>query len=298
MDASLFPGFRQLAIETAPGISINAIVGGAGAPLLLLHGHPQTHAIWHKVAGTLAERFTVVACDLRGYGDSSKPAGDPGHLAYSKRSMATDALRVMQSLGYPRFRALAHDRGARVAHRLMADYPDAVERAVLLDIAPTLAMYAQTSETFARLYWHWFFLIQPAPLPERLIEADPGAYVRDVMGSRNGSLAAFDPRALAEYARCLASPGAAHGLCEDYRAAASIDLEHDRDDRAHGRKLATPLLVLWGANGVVARCFDPLAEWRKVADDVSGHTLPCGHYIAEEAPDALLAAALPFLSGL
>lgn len=296
MDAPLFPGFTQRLIEVAPGVNINTITAGSGAPLLLLHGHPQTHAVWHKVAPQLATRFTVVACDLRGYGDSSKPAGDPRHLAYSKRTMATDVLRVMQSLGFPRFSVLAHDRGARVAHRLAADYPDAVERAVLLDIAPTLAMYAQTSETFARLYWHWFFLIQPAPLPERLIEADPGGYVRDLMGSRNGSLDTFDPRALAEYARCLASPGAAHGLCEDYRAAATIDLEHDRDDRAHGRKLAMPLLVLWGARGVIQRCFDPLAEWRQVAADVTGHALPCGHYVPEEAPAELLAAALPFLS--
>jgi haloacetate dehalogenase len=296
MNDSLFPGFRELAIETAPGVSIRTIVGGAGAPLLLLHGHPQTLAIWHKVAPALCRHYTVVACDLRGYGDSSRPASDERHFAYSKRAMAADVLRVMQSLGFPQFSVLAHDRGARVAHRLAVDYPDAVRRMVLLDIAPTLAMYSGTTDTFARLYWHWFFLIQPAPLPERLIMADPGAYVRDVMGGRNGSLAAFDPRALDEYARCLALPGAAHGLCEDYRAAATIDLEHDRDDIAHGRKLAVPTQVLWGERGVVQRCFNPLDEWRKVALDVTGHTLPCGHYVPEEAPDALLAAALPFLA--
>jgi haloacetate dehalogenase len=295
VNPSLFPGFRELHIETAPGVEIHTVVAGAGEPLLLLHGHPQTLAIWHKVAQALSERFTVVACDLRGYGDSSKPASDEQHFAYSKRTMATDVLRVMQSLGFPNFSVLAHDRGARVAHRLAADFPDAVRRMTLLDIAPTLAMYTQADETFARLYWHWFFLIQPAPMPERLIEADPGAYVGEVMGGRNGSLAAFDPRALDEYARCLSLAGAAHGLCEDYRAAASIDLEHDREDLAHGRKLAMPVQVLWGERGVVHRCFKPLDEWRKVALDVTGYTLPCGHYVPEEAPDALLAAALPFL---
>jgi haloacetate dehalogenase len=203
----------------------------------------------------------------------------------------------MRALGFEAFRVLAHDRGARVAHRLAADHPQAVLRMALLDIAPTLAMYAQTSEAFARAYWHWFFLIQPAPLPERLIEADPAAYVVDVMGRRSGGLTVFDPRALAEYQRCLALPGAAHGLCEDYRAAAGIDLEHDRADRDAGRRLTLPLLVLWGEQGVVHRCFEPLKEWSMVADDVAGGTLPCGHYIAEEAPQALLERVLPFLAG-
>jgi len=202
---------------------------------------------------------------------------------------------VMQSLGFATFRVLAHDRGARVAHRLALDHPQAVERMALLDIAPTLAMYEQTSDTFARAYWHWFFLIQPPPLPERLIEADPAAYVRDVMGKRSAGLAPFDPRALAEYQRCLALPGAAHGICEDYRAAATIDLEHDRVDRDAGNRLALPLMVLWGEQGVVGRCFDPLAEWQRVAADVQGGALPCGHYIAEEAPDMLLERVLPFL---
>jgi len=202
---------------------------------------------------------------------------------------------VMQHLGHTRFTVLAHDRGARVAHRLAADHPAAVQRMVLLDIAPTLAMYEQTSNAFARAYWHWFFLIQPAPLPERLIDADPAAYVRDVMGRRSAGLAPFDPRALAEYVRCLALPGTAHGICEDYRAAAGIDLVHDRADRDAGRQLAMPLLALWGEQGVVHQCFEPLKEWQRVATDVRGHALPCGHYIAEEAPDALLESALPFL---
>ncbi|UXZ36974.1 alpha/beta hydrolase [Cupriavidus gilardii] len=295
MDLSLFPQFRSIDVETDSEVTIHAVVGGDGPPLLLLHGHPQTHAIWHKVAPALAQRFTVVACDLRGYGDSSKPAGTADHGNYSKRTMARDALRVMQSLGFERFRVLAHDRGARVAHRLGMDHPDAVERMVLLDIAPTLAMYEQTTEAFARAYWHWFFLIQPAPLPERLIEADPSRYIRDLMGGRSAGLSPFDPRALREYERCAALPGAAHGVCEDYRAAAGIDLEHDRADREAGKRLTMPLLVLWGEQGVVQRCFQPLQEWQRVASAVDGGPLPCGHYIAEEAPDVLLARALPFL---
>lgn len=293
----LFPGFTSHAVPTDTGIHIHTLVGGNGPPLLLLHGHPQTHAIWHKVVPVLAAQFSLVLCDLRGYGDSSKPVGDADHGNYSKRVMAHDMLRVMQSLGHARFDVLAHDRGARVAHRLAADHPRAVQRLVLLDIAPTLAMYAQTTEAFARAYWHWFFLIQPAPLPERLIQADPAAYIRDVMGSRSAGLAPFDPRALAAYTRALALPGAAHGLCEDYRAAASIDLEHDRANVAAGQRLPMPLLALWGAQGVVQRCFQPLAEWQRVADDVRGEPLPCGHYIAEEAPEALLAKVLPFLAG-
>jgi haloacetate dehalogenase len=296
MAEPLFHGFRSLSITVDTGVEIHAVTGGSGPPLLLLHGHPQTHAIWHKVAPALAEQYTLIACDLRGYGDSSKPAGAIDHGNYSKRVMAFDMLQVMQGLGFDRFSVLAHDRGARVAHRLGMDYPDAVDRMVLLDIAPTLAMYEQTNETFARAYWHWFFLIQPAPMPERLIEADPAAYLRDVMGRRSAGLAPFDPRALAEYTRCIALPGSAHGLCEDYRAAAGIDLEHDRADREAGHQLSMPLLVLWGEQGVVHRCFKPLEEWRRVAKQVEGGPLPCGHYIPEEAPDILLAQVMPFLS--
>ena len=293
----LFPGFRRERIATEADVSIPAVVGGSGAPLLLLHGHPQTHALWHRVAPALAAHFTVVATDLRGYGDASRPPGGDDHARYAKRAMAADQVAVMRALGHECFAVLAHDRGARVAHRLAADHPGAVSRLVLLDIAPTLDMYAGTTEAFARAYWHWFFLIQRAPLPERLIEADPAAYLRDVMGGRHAGMAPFDPRALAEYERCLKLPGAAHSLCEDYRAAAGIDLEHDRADRARGLRLALPLMVLWGERGIVQRCFDPLALWRGVADDVQGGALPCGHYIPEEAPEALLARALPFLRG-
>jgi haloacetate dehalogenase len=294
-DQDLFPGFASHRIDVH-GIGVACVVGGSGPPLLLLHGHPQTHSIWHKVAPRLAQQYTVVAPDLRGYGDTSRPPADDDHAAYSKRAMAADQVGLMRRLGFDTFDLLAHDRGARVAHRLAADHPGAVRRLVLLDIAPTLAMYEQTNEAYARAYWHWFFLIQPAPLPERLIEADPGAYVRDLMGSRHAGLAAFDPRALAEYERCLSLPGAAHTLCEDYRAGASIDLVHDRADRAAGLKIDLPLLVLWGEHGVVQRCFKPLDEWKRVATNVSGNTLPCGHYIPEEAPEPLLAQVLPFLA--
>ena len=292
----LYPGALQRRIETEPGIEIAALVTGSGPPLLLLHGHPQTRAIWHKVAPALAQRFTLVATDLRGYGDSSKPEGAPDHANYSKRTMARDQRDAMRALGFDRFGVLAHDRGARVAHRLALDHPGAVNRMMLLDIAPTLAMYEQTSEAFARAYWHWFFLIQPARLPERLIEADPSAYLHDIMGRRSAGLGPFHPLAFAEYERCLALPGAAHATCEDYRAAASIDLEHDRADRAAGRGLELPLRVLWGADGVIQRCFKPLEEWRRVARQVSGAALPCGHYIAEQAPQLLVEEALAFFT--
>ncbi len=292
----LFPGFEPRSVDVGEQIRIHAFVGGSGPPLLLLHGHPQTLAIWHKVAPALAERFTVVAADLRGYGDSSKPAGATDHSNYAKRALAGDQLALMRHVGFGRFDLLAHDRGARVAHRLAVDHPAAVSRLILLDVAPTLAMYQQTSEAFARAYWHWFFLIQPAPLPERLIEADPAAYVRDVMGRRSAGLAPFDPLALAEYARCIALPGTAHGICEDYRAAAGIDMAHERSDIEAGRLIEAPTLVLWGEQGVIQKCFDPLAEWRRLARQVDGEALPCGHYIAEEAPDALLAKVLTFLA--
>jgi haloacetate dehalogenase len=291
----LFPGSREQDIDVGDGVTIRTRTLGSGPPLLLLHGHPQTHAIWHRVAPLLSKSFSLVLADLRGYGDSSKPPGDDRHELYSKRVMARDVVRVMDALGHAQFAVLAHDRGARVAHRLALDHPSRVTKMVLLDIAPTLAMYEQTGDLFARLYWHWFFLIQPSPTPERLIQADPSAYVHELMGRRHAGLGPFDSRAMHEYIRCLSMSGAAHALCEDYRAAASIDLDHDRKSLAEGQKVTCPLKVLWGEQGAVHRCFDPLAEWRKVASNVSGHTLPCGHYIAEEAPDVLLDAVLPFL---
>jgi haloacetate dehalogenase len=293
----MFEGFesRRFAVE---GAEIHARVGGQGAPLLLLHGHPQTHAMWHRVVPQLAQRFRVVAMDLRGYGDSSRPAPDEAHAMHAKRAMARDAAGVMAQLGHARFAVCAHDRGARVAHRLALDHPGAVSRLLLLDIAPTLAMYEGTTDAFARAYWHWFTLIQPAPLPERLIGHDPVFYLRSVMGRRHAGLAAFDPAALAEYERCIALPGSVASICEDYRASASIDLEHDRADRAAGRRVEVPLRVLWAEHGAVGRCFDVLALWRDAVRDggeVSGRAVPCGHYIAEELPELLLAEIHDFL---
>lgn len=287
----LFAGFEQRRLSVN-GVELNCRVGGQGPALLLLHGHPQTLVMWHKVAPRLAERFTLVAADLRGYGDSAKP--EAGAEAYSKRTLARDNVELMRRLGHERFAVLAHDRGARVAHRLALDHPEAVERLMLLDIAPTLAMYRQTDEAFARAYWHWFFLIRPAPLPERLIEADPEGYLKGVMGTRSAGLAPFPPEVLAEYLRCLSLPGTARGICEDYRASAGIDLVHDQADLDAGRRLELPLRILWGAEGTVGRCFDPLAEWRQVANQVSGCALPGGHYLAEELPDLVADEALAF----
>ena len=290
----LFPNFESFLIEVN-GVKIMARKGGSGRPLLLLHGHPQTHAIWHRVAQQLSKSFTVVMTDLRGYGDSSKPQGSHDHLNYSKRVMALDQIEVMRHFGFAEFDVLAHDRGARVAHRLALDHPRAVKRLVMLDIAPTLAMYEKTSNQFARSYWHWFFLIQPAPMPERLIEADPATYIRDVLGRRSAGLAPFDARALAEYVRCIELPGTAHGLCEDYRASAGIDLVHDQLDLDKKNFVQQPLLVLWGEQGVVHQCFEPLMEWSKLAQNVQGKALPCGHYIPEEAPELLLQQVQLFL---
>jgi haloacetate dehalogenase len=287
----MFTGFEQ-ATADIDGIPIHyrkgAIGHDSGPALLLLHGHPQTHVIWHKVAQALARRYTVVCADLRGYGDSGKPDPVPGHVNYSKRAMAADMAGLMAKLGFDAFFLVGHDRGGRVAHRMAADYPQRVKKLAVLDVAPTLAMYEQTTMAFAQAYYHWFFLIQPAPFPETLIGADPEFYLEKTMGGRSAGLAPFAPEALAEYKRCIRQPGTVRGICEDYRASATIDLEHDRADIAAGRKLAMPLLALWGAHGVVEKCFKPLDEWRKRASDVRGRALPCGHYIPEEAPDVLL----------
>ncbi|WP_110686060.1 alpha/beta fold hydrolase [Salinicola aestuarinus] len=292
----MFDGFRDFAIRVDDDVVIHGVIGGEGPALLLLHGHPQTHVIWHRLAPALARHYTVIATDLRGYGDSSKPVGDPDHANYSKRRMAADQVAVMQTLGFEHFFLCGHDRGGRVAHRLALDHADRVDRLVVLDIAPTLAMYEATDLTFATAYWHWFFLIQPAPLPESWIEASPADYVTRIMGSRHAGLGPFDPRAIAEYQRCLALPGAAHGLCEDYRASRTIDLTHDRADRDAGQHLQVPLAVWWGEHGTIERCFDALAAWRAVSrDSVEGHSLPCGHYLPEEAPDAVFQHLIDFM---
>ena len=295
----MFEGFRSFTLDRQ-GVKLHgrtALNASHAAPaLLLLHGHPQTHSMWHRVAPQLAGHFNVVLMDLRGYGDSDRPSSDAQHTPYSKRCMAQDALHVMQHFGFAQFNVLAHDRGARVAHRLAADHPDAIQRMMLLDIAPTLAMYEHTSRAFATAYWHWFFLIQPPPLPEALIEGDPVRYIRSVMGKRHAGLAAFAPEAMQEYERCIQIPGSALSLCEDYRASAGIDLEHDRSDIGQGKKLTQPLRILWGEHGAVGANFDVLQLWQERAHQVSGRALPCGHYIAEEAPGELLAEALAFFS--
>jgi len=287
-----FPGFRR-ARSAVNGTEIEHVIGGSGPPLLLLHGYPQTHVMWRHVAPVLAQRFTVVAADLRGYGDSGKPATRADHASYSKREMARDQVELMRALGFARFSVAGHDRGARVTHRMLLDHPASVERAAVLDIVPTLRMYEKTTQAFASAYYHWFFLIQPAPFPERMIGADPAAYLRYNFGegrpSRPAGLAPFLPDALDEYIRCFSDSATIHATCEDYRAAASIDLEHDRAD--YGRnKVACPLLVLWGEQGVIQRCFDPIADWQDHALDVRGHSMPCGHYIPEEQPQQCAAA--------
>ena len=291
----LFPGFSTRRIQTS-GAEIHCEFGGSGPPLLLLHGYPQTHAMWHRIAPALARTYTVVCPDLRGYGDSSKPESDAAHAAYSKRAMAADMVEVMHELGFPRFRLVGHDRGGRVAHRLCVDHPDAVECVAVLDISPTRLMYGKTDQAFATAYYHWFFLIQPFDLPEKMIGADPSYYLRRKTGSWGSAATIFDPRAYAEYERCFKDPATIHATCEDYRAAASIDLQHDDADVAARRKVKCPLLVLWGDRGVVHRYFDPVKDWRTVARDVRGLALHSGHYLAEEVPDATLQELVSFLA--
>lgn len=290
--AHLLPGFRQERIRTS-GAEINVVIGGSGPPMLMLHGHPQTLVCWHKVAPALARDFTVVLTDLRGYGDSSKPDGGPDHATYSKREMARDQLEVMQALGFDRFAAVGHDRGARVLHRLLLDHPEAISQAALLDIAPTATMYANVTKDFATRYMWWFFLIQPAPLPETLIGNNLDFYLESHIRKQNKTPGAIDPAALAEYRRCYTSD-TLHAVCEDYRASASIDLDHDAADA--DRKVGSPLLVLWGEKGVVSASYDVLATWREKAVDVRGGSLPCGHYLPEEAPEQLLAELRGFFA--
>ncbi|WP_207480635.1 alpha/beta fold hydrolase [Arenibaculum pallidiluteum] len=289
---SLIPGFATRDIET-PQVRIRASVGGSGPPLLLLHGHPQNHATWHRVAPRLARDFTVVAADLRGYGDSEKPAGGDGHANYSKRAMAADQVAAMRALGFARFAVVGHDRGGRVAHRMALDHPEAVSRLAVLDIAPTATMYARTDKEFATRYFWWFLLIQPYDLPERLIGADPEYFLRKHVETQMKRPGAADERVFQDYLRCYRDPATRHAICEDYRAAATIDLEHDAADA--DARIAAPLLALWGALGTVGRLYDVLETWREKALDVRGRGLPCGHTLQEEAPEETLAELLAFL---
>lgn len=292
----MFDGFTSHTIPVGNGVEIAASVGGNGPPVLLLHGFPQTRACWHKIAKPLSERFTVVAADLRGYGESCKPPGGPDHAAYAKRAMARDQVALMRALGFPRFRLVGHDRGGRVAFRLALDTPEAVERLALLDICPTATMYAATDQAFATAYYHWFFLIQPADFPERMIARDAGHFVRHTMASWSRIEGAFDEAILNHYVDAFSDPATIHAACEDYRAGATIDLVHDAMSDAAGQKLAMPLLALWGARGMVGKTFDVLATWReKSASSVTGHGLDCGHFLPEEAPEETLKALLGFL---
>lgn len=279
---------------TSDDISIRYVIGGEGPPVLLLHGYPQSHVMWHKIADQLTEHFTVVASDLRGYGDSSKPKTDKQHSPYSKRATGNDQVRLMQSLGFDQFMLVGHDRGGRVGHRIALDHPEAIQKLVVMDIAPTYTMYTTTDMEFARAYYHWFFLIQPFDLPERMIGNDPLYYLERKFGQWGRDSSAFTKEAFGEYLRCF-TPETTHASCEDYRASATIDIEHDQADIDAGKKIQCPVLALWGEKGFVGKKYDVIAEWSKWADEVSGFGLPCGHYLPEEAPSETLAAVLGFL---
>jgi haloacetate dehalogenase len=290
----LFPGFEQKRIA-GEGAEINLRIGGKGPPVLLLHGYPQTHAMWHRVAPRLAETYTVVCPDLRGYGDSGKPATDERHSPYSKRAMAADMVAVMKALGFPRFRLAGHDRGGRVSHRLALDHPAAVEKLAVLDIVPTRTLFETVDQQVATGYYHWFFLIQPFDMPERMIGSDPEYYLRRKTGQWSGSGFGFDPEAWAEYRRCF-DAATIHASCEDYRAAATIDLEHDRTDEAS--RIACPLLVLWGEKGLMHKAYNVLDTWRpKAAGRLDGHAVPSGHFLPEEAPEETFQALHRFFAG-
>ena len=286
---TLFPGFEQRRIEI-PGGALRARVGGSGPPLLLLHGNPQTHMMWHRAAPALAARFTVVCPDLRGYGGSLKPAPSADHAPYAKQAMAADMVAAMAGLGFDRFRLVGHDRGARVAHRLALDHPGTVERLAVLDIVPTLEHFERTDMAFALGYYHWFWFAQPHPFPEVLINAAPEIWFHAHTNRSPRPSDLFHPEALADYLAAARDPAMIAGMCEDYRAAATIDLVHDRADRAAGRKIACPLLALWGARGKIGAWYDPLAIWRAYsAAEVTGGAVDAGHYVAEEAPEETLA---------
>lgn len=284
----------DLCDKVVNGVSIRFALAGEGPAILLLHGHPQTHIVWRKIATDLVQAgYTVVAADLRGYGDSDKVESHAPHHPYSKREMAKDQVRLMRALGHPRFTVVGHDRGGRVAHRMALDHPEAVDRLVVLDIAPTLTMYDRTDQDFATRYFWWFFLIQPEELPERMIGSDPEYFLRRHIGGQVKTPGAVSDDVMAEYLRCYRDPNTIHAICEDYRAAATIDLEHDRADQ--NRRVDAPVLAIWGAQGVVGQTYDVVQTWREKAHSVRGVELPCGHAIPEESPDALFAELIAFL---
>ncbi len=291
----MFAGFSDDRVTLPDGPTLRVRAAGEGPAVLLLHGYPQTHACWHAVAPRLVSAgFRVVLSDLRGYGGSDRPPSDAGHASYSKRAMAADQVALMAQLGHRRFAVAGHDRGGRVAHRLARDWPDRLTAVSVLDIAPTELMYRTAGTEFATAYWHWFFLIQPAPLPERMIAADPEGFLRGRIAawSRAGA-AAFDPAAMAAYVAAF-DAAAIHATCEDYRASAGIDLEHDRADL--GRRLAVPFQALWGGPGVVGRLYDVPAIWSEHFETVEGRALPCGHFLPEEAPEETAAELIGFLT--
>jgi haloacetate dehalogenase len=285
----IFDGFELATLDVGEA-RIRYRRGGNGPGLLLLHGHPQTHAMWHALAPRLAADFTVVCADLRGYGESSKPPTTADHEPYSKRAMARDQAGLMEELGFDRFSLAGHDRGGRVAYRLALDHPDRVERLAVLDIIPTSEMWHRMDRRLGLVDWHWFFLAQPAPFPETLIGADPDAYYF------RGDRSRFHPEALEDYLRCVSDPATIHAMCEDYRAGAGIDVELDEADRAAGRKITCPVLVLWAGPDELG-WFDPVAIWREWAVDVRGRALDCGHFLAEEAPDETYAELAAFFGG-
>jgi haloacetate dehalogenase len=279
-----------------PGVEIAVRTAGAGPPLLLLHGYPQTSAMWSRIAPALARRYTVVAPDLRGYGASGKPPGSASHIEYAKRTMAADQVAVMGALGFEEFAVVGHDRGGRVGHRMALDHPERVQRLAVLDIVPTHEVFRTTDEMLARVYWHWFFLSQPYDLPERLIGADPEYLLRFALRAWSSDGTVFDEAAVAEYAAAFRDPATVHATCEDYRAAASIDLEHDEADL--DRRVTCPVLVLWGARGFVGRRYDVLECWGRRAQQVSGTAVDSGHFLPEEAPAETLAALEEFLAAV
>ena len=275
------------------GVTINYTKAGQGFPLLLLHGYPENHQMWHKIAPQLALEWTVIMPDLRGYGDSSKPVAKVDSSNYSKRVMAEDMVQLMDILGYGQFYLIGHDRGARVAHRLTLDYPARVKKLGVLDIVPTYNMYSRTDQEFARVYFHWFFLIQPYPFPETLIGSNPDYFLEYCLKSWSQDFSSFTPQVLEQYRRCFRDPLTIGGTCADYRAAATIDLEHDRQDL--DRKITCPVLVLWGNQGLMERKYDVLELWRDRAHNVRGYSLPCGHFLPEEAPEATYCYIRSFL---